>query len=173
MCLQSVECVEKAMRQLPILCRNARNLLKSNIDVGGTPRWRRWFIGTYVESWVMTGMKIIAIMSWNQCMNPLITSCCGTDNKIEHDKPDIEVLDTIEGQMPDYWCWLSVWHPRETQIERENWEIPRPETGVETDLELAQSNCGANHNWCISNCLERYRQVVNGDWCHMSFGIIA
>ena len=35
MCLQSAECVEKAMRQLAILCRNARNLLKSNIEVGG------------------------------------------------------------------------------------------------------------------------------------------
>ena len=35
MCLQSVECAEKVMRQLVILYRNARNLLKSNIDVGG------------------------------------------------------------------------------------------------------------------------------------------
>ena len=53
-------------------------------------------------------MKIIAIMSRNKCMNPLITSCCTrdfkiqTDNKIEHDKPDIEVLDKIERQMSDY-----------------------------------------------------------------------
>ena len=42
----------------------------------------------------------------------------------------------------------------------------------ETDLEIAQSNCGANHNWCIRNCLERYKKAVNTDWCHMSFGII-
>ena len=34
-CLQSVECAEKVMRQLVISYRNARNLLKSNIDVGG------------------------------------------------------------------------------------------------------------------------------------------
>jgi len=34
MCLQIVECVEKAMRQFAILYRNAKNLLKSNIDVG-------------------------------------------------------------------------------------------------------------------------------------------
>ena len=27
--------------------------------------------------------------------------------------------------------------------------------------------------WCIWNCLERYREVVGRDWCHMSFGIIA
>ena len=39
--MQSVECAEKAMRQLVILYRNARNLLKSNIDVGGTTKWRR------------------------------------------------------------------------------------------------------------------------------------
>ena len=32
---------------------------------------------------------------------------------------------------------------------------------------------GANHNWCIRNCLERYRKVVSRVWCHMSFGIIA
>ena len=24
----------------------------------------------------------------------------------------------------------------------------------------------------IRNCLERYKKVVNRDWCHMSFGII-
>ena len=56
--------------------------------------------------------------------------------------------------------------------ERENWELPSPEAGVETDLEIAQSNFGANHNWCIRNCLERYRKMVRSDWCHMSFGII-
>ena len=39
MCLQSVECAEKVMRQLVIW--NARNLLKSNIDVGGTTKWRK------------------------------------------------------------------------------------------------------------------------------------
>ena len=36
MCLQSVECTKKVMRQLAILHKNAKNLLKSNIDVGGT-----------------------------------------------------------------------------------------------------------------------------------------
>ena len=45
--------------------------------------------------------------------------------------------------------------------------------GVETDRgEIAQSNCGANHNWCLRNCLEIYRKVISSDWCHMSFGII-
>ena len=56
--------------------------------------------------------------------------------------------------------------------ERENWELPSPEAGVETDLEIAQSNFGANYNKCIRNCLERYREMVRSDWCHMSFGII-
>ena len=41
------------------------------------------------------------------------------------------------------------------------------------DLEIAQSNCGASHNWCIRNRLERHRKVVSRDWCHMSFRIIA
>ena len=30
----------------------------------------------------------------------------------------------------------------ERQRERENWELSRPEAGVETDLEITQSNCG-------------------------------
>ena len=45
------------MKQLAILNRNARKLLKRNSNVGGTTSWRTRFIGKYVESWVMTGMK--------------------------------------------------------------------------------------------------------------------
>ena len=41
------------------------------------------------------------------------------------------------------------------------------------DLEIAQSNCGASHNWRIRNYLERHRKVVSGEWCHMPFRIIA
>ena len=41
MWLQSAEYAEKVMRQIIILYRNARNLFKSNIDVGGTTKWRR------------------------------------------------------------------------------------------------------------------------------------
>ena len=90
--------MEKAIRQLAILYRNARNLLKSNLEVGGTTRWR---IGNYVESWVLTGMKNITIMSHNQCMNLLNNKLLSdvkiqTDNKIEPNKPDIVVVDKTE-----------------------------------------------------------------------------
>ena len=71
--------------------------------------------------------------------------------------------------MPDYWCYLSVLTFKWKTKRWENWELQRPEAGVETDLEIAQSNCGANHNWCIRNCLERYRKVVHRDWCHIVF----
>ena len=66
MCLQCVESAEKVMKQLATLYWNAKkNLLDSNIDVGGTTRWRRRFTGTHVESWVMKGMKHITTMSHN------------------------------------------------------------------------------------------------------------
>ena len=63
--------------------------------------------------------------------------------------------------------------PSERQGERENREVLRPEAGAETDLEIGQSNSGANHNRFIRNCPERHRKVVTRYWCHMSFGIIA
>ena len=164
----STKCVEKAMKQLAILYRNARNLLKSNIDVRRTTRWRKCFIGTYVESWVMTGMKNITIMSHDQCMNPLSTSCCGTSKyrlitRLKATNLDIEVLDKIKRKclVVDVTCPFDI---RVKDMQR---------TEVETDLEIAQSNCGAKHNWCIRNCLERYRKVVGRDWCHLSFGITA
>ena len=54
-----------------------------------------------LESWVLTGMKNITIMSHNQCMNVLDNKLLSdfkiqTDNKIEHNKPDIVVVDKIE-----------------------------------------------------------------------------
>ena len=100
MCLQSIGCAEKLIRQLAILYRNSRNFLTSNIDIGGTTRWRRWFSGTYVESWVMTEMKN-STTSW-------VTS---TTNKLQwdfkihttqhskynqHNKTDMVVLNMIE-----------------------------------------------------------------------------
>ena len=41
------------------------------------------------------------------------------------------------------------------------------------DLEIAQSYCGASHNWCIRNCLERHGKVVSREWCHMQIRSIA
>ena len=39
---------EKVMRQLAILYRDARNLLKSNVNVVGKTRWCRQLTGTYL-----------------------------------------------------------------------------------------------------------------------------
>ena len=39
---------EKVMRQLAILYRDARNLLKSNVNVVGKTRWYRQLTGTYL-----------------------------------------------------------------------------------------------------------------------------
>ena len=39
---------EKVMRQLAILYWDARNLLKSNVNVVGKTRWCRQFTGTYL-----------------------------------------------------------------------------------------------------------------------------
>ena len=39
---------EKVMRQLAILYRDARNLLKSNVNVVGKIRWCRQLTGTYL-----------------------------------------------------------------------------------------------------------------------------
>ena len=55
----------------------------------------------------------------------------------------------------------------ERQREKQNGELPRHEAGAETDLEIAQSNCGASHNWCISNCLERHRKAETGVTCRL------
>ena len=38
---------------------------------------------------------------------------------------------------------------------------------------VSQSNCGASHKRCIMDCSERHWKVVSGDWCYMSFRIIA
>ena len=49
----------------------------------------------------MTGMKNITTMSHNQCMNPVLNKMLWdfkiqTENKVEHNKPDIVVLDKIK-----------------------------------------------------------------------------
>ena len=49
----------------------------------------------------MTGMKNITTTSHDQCMNPVLNKLLWdfkiqTDNKVEHNKSDIEVSDKIE-----------------------------------------------------------------------------
>ena len=68
-----------------------------------------------LESWVLTGMKNITIMSHNQCMNLLNNKLLSdfkiqTDNKIEHNKPDIVILDKIERKflIIDVACSLDI-----------------------------------------------------------------
>ena len=97
-----------------------------------------------------------------------------TDNKIEHNKPDIVILDKIERKflIIDVACPLDIGVKGKEKEKIENYQyLQRGLPG--TDLEIEQSNCCASHNWYIRNCLERYRKVVSRDWCHMSFGIIA
>ena len=92
-CLQSVEYAEKVMRQIAILYRNAGNLLKSKIDVGGTTRWRRWFTVTRDEKYYNHEPQPVYECTKNKLLWDLKIQ---TDNKIEHNKADIMVLDKKE-----------------------------------------------------------------------------
>ena len=91
--------MEKAIRQFAILYRNARNLLKSNLEVGGTTRWR---IGNNAGKLGFDrDEKYYNHECMNQCMNLLNNKLLSdfkiqTDNKIEHNKPDIVVVDKTE-----------------------------------------------------------------------------
>ena len=118
----------------------------------------------YVESWVMTRMKNITTMSPSVCINSqqAAVRLQNTDWQLNWTQQAWNCsigLDRME--VPDYWCCLSVWHTSERQREREIWKLPRLETGVETDLKIPHSNCGASHNWCIRSCLERHREVAS------------
>ena len=176
MWLQSAEYAEKVMRQIIILYRNARNLLKSNIDVGGTTKWRRWFTGVYLESWVMTGMKNDTTTSHDQCMNPVLNKLLWdfkiqTENKIEHNKSDIEVLDKIERK----YLIIDVACPFENRVKgKEKEEIENYQELKRVFKSIWKlRRVTVSHNWCIRNRLERHKKVVTRDRCHMSFRIIA
>ena len=170
MCLQSVEYAEKVMRQIAILYRNLENLLKSKIDVVGTTRWRRWVTVTRDEKYYNHEPQPVYECTKNKLLWDLKIQ---TDNKIEHNKADIMVLDKIERK----WLIIDVACPSDARVkdkrERKSSELPRPQAGVETNLAIAQCNCGASHNWCIRNCLERHRKVVSKDWCHIQIRSIA
>ena len=170
MWLQSAEYAEKVMRQIIILYRNARNLLKSNIDVGGTTKWRRWFTGVYLERWVMIGMKNDTTTSHDQCMNPVLNKLLWdfkiqTENKIEHNKSDIEVLDKIKRK----YLIIDVACPFENRVKgKEKEEIENyQELKREFKSIWKLRRVTVSHNWCIRNRLERHKKVVSRDWCHM------
>ena len=86
-----------------------------------------------------------------------------TDNKIEHNKPDIVVLDKIECKclIIDVACPFDIRVKDKDREKIENYQDLKREV---------KQICGTNHNWF--NCLERYRKVVGGDWCQMPFRII-
>ena len=149
-----------------------------SIIVGGMTRWCRWFTGTLVfgklgydtdEKYYNHEPQSVYESTDNKLLWDFKIQ---TDNKIEHNKPDILVLDKIEWKcliigVP---CLFNTLVKEKEKIENYQdlkWEL-------KMDLEIAQSNCGANHNWCIKNCLERQREVVSiRVWCHRSFRIIA
>ena len=119
MCLKSVEYAEKVMRQIAISYRNAGNLLKSKIDFGGTTRWRRWFTRTRDEKYYNHEPQPVYECTKNKLLWDLIK--IQTDNKIEHNNPDIMVLDKKERK----WLIIDVACPSDTRVkdkEKENVE---------------------------------------------------
>ena len=109
MCPKSVEYAEKVMRQIAILYRNAGNLLKSKIDVGGTTRWRRWFTVTRDEKYYNHEPQPVYECTKNKLLWDLKIQ---TDNKIEHNKADIMVLDKIERK----WLIIDVACPSDARV---------------------------------------------------------
>ena len=114
------------------------------------------------------------IVSHKQCINPL-TSCCGTsntDNKIEHNKPNIVVLDKIERTclIIDVACRFDIQVKDQEKEKIENYQDLKQELKWIWKLRrvtVVPIIIGA------FNCLERSKKLVSRDWCHMSFGIIA
>ena len=108
-CLQSVEIAEKVMGQIAILYRNAGNSLKSKIDVVGTTRWRTWFTVTRDEKYYNHEPQPVYECTKNKLLWDLKIQ---TDNKIEHNKPDIMVLDKIERK----WLIIDVAGPSDARV---------------------------------------------------------
>ena len=108
-CLQSVEYAEKVMGQIAILYRNAGNSLKSKIDVVGTTRWRTWFTVTRDEKHYNHEPQPVYECTKNKLLWDLKIQ---TDNKIEHNKPDIMVLDKIERK----WLIIDVACPSDARV---------------------------------------------------------
>ena len=108
-CLQSVEYAEKVMGQIAILYRNAGNSLKSKIDVVGTTRWRTWFTVTRDEKYYNHEPQPVYECTKNKLLWDLKIQ---TDNKIEHNKADIMVLDKIERK----WLITDVACPSDARV---------------------------------------------------------
>ena len=90
------------MRQLAILYQNATSLVKSDVNVGGLTRWRRWFTGTLVfgklgydtdEKYYNHEPQSVYESTNNKLLWDFKIQ---TDNNTEHNKPDIVVLDKMK-----------------------------------------------------------------------------
>ena len=88
MCLQSVECVEKVMRQLAILYRNARNLRCRHFKVAQVIHWALYGKLGYdrKEKYYNHESQPVCESTNNKLLWDFKIQ---TDNKIEHNKPGI------------------------------------------------------------------------------------
>ena len=84
-----------------------------------------------------------------------------TDNEIEHNKPEIVVLDKTEWkcQIIDVAC------PSDTRVKDKGKEKFENYQDLKLELKrirkIPHNNSGASHNWCIRRCLERHREVAS------------
>ena len=95
-----------------------------------------------------------------------------TDNKIEHNKPNIVVLHKIECTclIIDVACHFDIQVKDKEKEKIKNYQDLKRELKWIWKLRrvtVVPIIIGA------FNCLERSKKVASRDWCHMSFGIIA
>ena len=95
-----------------------------------------------------------------------------TDNKIEHSKPNIVVLDKIECMclIIDVACHFDIQVKDKEKEKIKNYQDLKRKLKWIWKLRrvtVVPIIIGA------FNCLERSKKVASRDWCHMSFGIIA
>ena len=83
-----------------------------------------------------------------------------TDNKIEHNKPDIVVWNKIERKclIIDVACPFDIRVKGKEKEKIENYQDLKRE--VKRIWKLRKVTVVPCHNWFIRNCLERYRKVV-------------
>ena len=85
-----------------------------------------------------------------------------TENKIEHNKSDIEVLDEIKRMclIIDVACLFDIRVKGKEKEEIENYQELKREFKWIWKLRRVT----VSHNWCIRNRLERHKKVVTRDW---------